>query len=90
MNQTFTQGRLPPASVRVNTGSSPQKPSQRKRLSLVQTVGHEKSERVKILVHERRQNRAKIAELEALINDLNDRLFLAERKSAVTANIGKR
>ena len=25
-----------------------------------------------------------------MINDLNDRLFLAERKSAVTTNIGKR
>ena len=46
--------------------------------------------RVRVLVDERKQNKSKISELEGLISDLNDRLFLAERKSAVTANIGKR
>ena len=46
--------------------------------------------RVRVLVDERKQNKLKISELEGLIDDLNDRLFLAEKKSTVTANIGKR
>ena len=46
--------------------------------------------RVGVLVDERKQNKFKISELEGLISDLNDRLFLAEKKSTVTANIGKR
>lgn len=48
------------------------------------------NERVKTLVHERKISKLQIGDLESQIQDLNDRLFLAERKSAVTATVGKR
>ena len=47
-------------------------------------------DRVKTLVGERRQNKTRINELESMIHNLNDRLFLADRKTSVTANVGKR
>ena len=59
-------------------------------MTLIKHSGRDMQDRVRVLVDERKQNKSKINELEGLITDLNDRLFLAERKSAVTANIGKR
>lgn len=46
--------------------------------------------RVKVLVGERKHNKTKITDLEAEVQHLNDRLYQAERKTAVTATVGKR
>ena len=50
----------------------------------------ELSERVKTLISDRRQNKIKLQDLEQETKDLNDRLFLAERKSNLTATLGNR
>ena len=47
-------------------------------------------DRVKVLVNERKQNKMRISDLQGLVEDLQTRLFQAERKTSVTVNVGKR
>ena len=47
-------------------------------------------DRVKVLVQERKVNKMKMGDLESQIQNLNERLYMAERKGKVTATVGKR
>ena len=43
-----------------------------------------------MLVDERKKNKSKISDLEEQVKTLNDRLYLAAKKTAVTAVVSKR
>ena len=45
---------------------------------------------IKMLVAERKQNKIKLEDLESQMRDLKDRLFQAERKNNLTANLGNK
>ena len=48
------------------------------------------SEKIKLLVADRRQNKLKLQDLESQTKDLNDRLFQADRKSSITVTLGNK
>lgn len=50
----------------------------------------DQTDKVRVLVDERKKNKVKIQELEQQVQHLNERLFQAERKQAVTATVSKR
>ena len=67
--------------------SARQSSNSRKRLNLTRPKGTDK---VRVLVDERKKNKAKISDLEEQVKTLNDRLYLAAKKTAVTAVVSKR
>ena len=70
--------------------SARQSSNSRKRLNLTRPRGNSQADKVRVLVDERKKNKSKISDLEEQVKTLNDRLYLAAKKTAVTAVVSKR